>query len=200
MKINYSRIIIGGATRRNRLLGGALMTGGAARMVVANDQHTSNSYIEQELHARLQVIGDILRADMIACLCPIIPPFDDFIRDALEDLEDGRKRSLAVILETGGGYIETAERIADTLRHHYREVNFLVPNQAMSAGTVLVMCGDNILMDYYSTLGPIDPQIQNKMNPADFIPALGYLAKYEELMRRSAEGTLIAIPISRHGG
>ncbi|MFO1086281.1 MAG: ATP-dependent Clp protease proteolytic subunit [Reyranellaceae bacterium] len=119
-----------------------------------------------------------------------MPPFDDLIRDTIEDIEN-KQRSLTVILETGGGYIETAERIADTLRWHYpREINFIVPNQAMSAGTVLVMCGDNILMDYYSTLGPIDPQIRNKMNEADFIPALGYLAKFDELMEKSAQGTL----------
>lgn len=131
-----------------------------------------------------------MKADTIACFCPIVPPLDDFIRDAIEDLED-KKRSLTVILETGGGYIETAERIADTLRKHYpREINFVVPNQAMSAGTVLVMCGDNILMDYYSNLGPIDPQIPNKMSPTDFIPALGYLAKYDELMGKASLGQL----------
>lgn len=164
--------------------------GGKRRMVVGTDQHTSNSYIEEELHARLLAVGDAMKSDAIACFCPIIPPLDDFVRDAIEDIED-RRRSLTVILETTGGYIETAERIADTLRRHYpREITFVVPNQAMSAGTVLVMCGDHILMDYYSTLGPIDPQIPNKMMPGDFIPALGYLAKYQELMAKSAAGSL----------
>ncbi|WP_414521440.1 SDH family Clp fold serine proteinase, partial [Umezakia ovalisporum] len=74
----------------------------------------------------------------------------------MDELEN-KKRHLLVILETEGGSIETTERIADVFRHHYPlgEVSFLIPNFAMSAGTILVMSGDRILMDYYSVLGPI---------------------------------------------
>jgi membrane-bound ClpP family serine protease len=57
----------------------------------------------------------------------------------------------------------------------------------MSAGTVLTMAGDRIFMDYYSNLGPIDPQIAKGDG---FVPALGYLAKYEELIGKSAKGEL----------
>jgi hypothetical protein len=58
----------------------------------------------------------------------------------------------------------------------------------MSAGTVLVMSGDAIHMDYFSVLGPIDPQIQRP--DGKMVPALGYLAKYEELVKKSSEGKL----------
>lgn len=76
------------------------------------------------------------------------------------------------------------------LRLHYpNEVCFLVPNFAMSAGTVLVMSGDKIYMDYYSILGPIDPQIRNREGTG-FVPALGYLEKYKELVAKSAKGGL----------
>ena len=54
------------------------------------------------------------------------------------------------------------QRIAETLRHHYDRVEFIVPNYAMSAGTVLVMSGDAIHMDYFSVLGPIDPQVRDE--------------------------------------
>lgn len=37
---------------------------------------------------------------------------------------------------------------------------FIVPGMAKSAGTIMVMGGDEILMDYMSALGPIDAQIQ----------------------------------------
>jgi hypothetical protein len=49
------------------------------------------------------------------------------------------------------------------------------------------MCGDEIYMDYFSVLGPIDPQIQkdDKM-----VPALGYLEQFERLVKKSASGTL----------
>ena len=42
-------------------------------------------------------------------------------------------------------------------------------------------------MDYSSSLGPIDPQVYNGMN---WVPALGYLDKVEELICKSAKGTL----------
>jgi ClpP class serine protease len=52
----------------------------------------------------------------------------------------------------------------------------------MSAGTVLVMCGDNIYMDYFSVLGPIDPQVKRRSKGNVYVPALGYLEKYNELV------------------
>ncbi|MCR4307468.1 MAG: serine dehydrogenasease [Candidatus Berkelbacteria bacterium] len=74
--------------------------------------------------------------------------------------------------------METVERIVSIFRKHYRIVEFVVPNYAYSAGTILVMSGDEIHMDYYSVLGPIDPQYEFQ---GEYVPGLGYLAKYEEL-------------------
>jgi hypothetical protein len=42
-------------------------------------------------------------------------------------------------------------------------------------------------MDYSSSLGPIDPQVFNGNN---WVPALGYLDKVEELIKKSENGTL----------
>ncbi len=155
--------------------------------------HTTK-YVESELTRRLKTIEEHLDCDVITCIHPISQPMDDLIRDSIEDIQ-GRRAKLLVILETNGGSIETAERIADVFRHHYpNEVNFLVPNFAMSAGTVLVMSGDNIHMDYYSILGPIDPQVRNR--DGQFVPALGYLEKYDELIRRSNRGSLSAAELA----
>lgn len=157
--------------------------------------HTTK-YVESEITRRLKSIEAHLDCDVITCIHPISPPMDDMIRDFIEDLVAKQKKdSLLVILETQGGSIETAERIANVFRHHYpKEVNFLVPNYAMSAGTVLVMSGDNIFMDYYSILGPIDPQLRNK--DGVLVPALGYLEKYDELVQRSKVGALSAAELA----
>lgn len=58
----------------------------------------------------------------------------------------------------------------------------------MSAGTVLALSGDSIYMDYFSVLGPIDPQILNK--EGRWVPALGYVHKYNELVKKAARGSL----------
>jgi hypothetical protein len=167
---------------------------GGASETMADDHLGSNSYIETELTRRLGDLEAVLGSDVITCVIPIQQPIDDLIRDAIEDVAPKRD-CLTVILETEGGSIETAERIANVFRHHYpNRVRFVVPNFAMSAGTILVMSGDDIHMDYYSVLGPIDPQVPNQNNV--YVPALGYLEKYKELIGKSAKGRLSAAELT----
>lgn len=158
-------------------------------MTEANDLTASNEYIEAELKTRLKDIENSINSDVIVCIHPIVEPFDSIVRDYIEDIER-RRANLLVILETEGGSIETAERISNVFRHHYRsgEVSFLVPNYAMSAGTILVMSGDNIYMDYFSVLGPIDPQVRG--SDGSFVPGLGYLEKYRQLIDKSQSSGL----------
>jgi flagellar biosynthesis chaperone FliJ len=160
----------------------------ATPTAAANETHSSERYVRNELTRRLGAIGDLMKCDVVTCIHPIRPPFDDFIRDMVEDIQP-KKESLLVILETDGGSIETAERMADVFRKHYpKDVCFLIPNFAMSAGTILVMSGDTIYMDYYSIMGPIDPQIRNR--EGKFVPALGYLEKYDQMVKKSKKGGL----------
>lgn len=146
----------------------------------------SNVIVIDQLKERLESIEAQTRGDCILICSPIRFGLDVAVREALDNLNP-KKRKVTVILETTGGYIEVAQRIAQTLRHWYRVVDFIVPNYAYSAGTVLVMCGDDIFMDYFSVLGPIDPQIQkdDKM-----VPALGYLEQYNRLIDKSNKGQL----------
>ncbi len=156
---------------------------------VSQSVHTSsNKIIEQQLDARVRKLEEVLTTDVLTFFGPIVPRADDLIREAVESRPHKRPK-LAVILETEGGYIEVAQRIADALRRHYGYVAFVIPNQAMSAGTVLAMSGDAIYMDYYSILGPIDPQAQRPGGGAA-VPALGYLIQYERLIEKSKQGQL----------
>lgn len=69
-------------------------------------------------------------------------------------------KAIDVVLETGGGSGETAEDIVHLLHQKYESVAFIVPGMAKSAGTIMVMAGDEILMEPgVSSLGPIDAQI-----------------------------------------
>lgn len=75
-----------------------------------------------------------------------------------------------------------------TIRRHYRIVDFVIPNYAYSAGTVFALSGDAIHMDYYSRLGPIDPQIRSTRGR--MVSALGHLEKYNELIGKAQNGTI----------
>lgn len=88
------------------------------------------------------------------------------IRDVLSGLAG---KALDVILETPGGSGQVAEDIVRLLHEKYDDVAFIVPGYAKSAGTILAMAGDEILMGPGSALGPIDAQLtwQGKTFSAD---------------------------------
>lgn len=84
---------------------------------------------------------------------------DDFyiIQDILRESE---KENIDFYIETPGGSGEAAEEIAKFLRKKFKEVNFLIAGEAKSAGTILVLSGDNIYMTDTGSLGPIDAQVK----------------------------------------
>jgi hypothetical protein len=92
-----------------------------------------------------------------------------------------------VFLNTSGGVVETVEKMVEIIRFHYEEIYFVVPDYAMSAGTVFCMSGNKIFMDYSSSLGPIDPQV---FNGSEYVPALGYLDQVERIIEKSRQGTM----------
>jgi hypothetical protein len=67
--------------------------------------------------------------------------------------------SLDVIIETPGGIGEVAEDMVRMIRNKFEDVAFIIPGFAKSAGTIMVMSGDDILMEPDSSLGPIDAQM-----------------------------------------
>ncbi len=78
------------------------------------------------------------------------------INDQLSNLNGA---AIDLILETPGGSGEVAEDIVRILRSKYTEIGIIVPGYAKSAGTIIAMAGDEILMDPGSALGPIDAQL-----------------------------------------
>lgn len=153
----------------------------------------ANELVKQQLNALNAELGSTLKADILAFSGPLLHGVDDLFKLAIEFIPN-KKRKLVVVLETTGGYIEVVQRIVDTMRHHYRVVDFIVPNFAMSAGTILVMSGDAISMNYYSVLGPIDPQVENRDGKQ--VPALGYLVQFERLIKKSIDGDLSTAEIT----
>ena len=73
------------------------------------------------------------------------------------------------------------------LRSVYNEVTVIVPDRAMSAGTILALSADRIMMDHLSCLGPIDPQIERD---GKLVPALSYLNQFERLNEKAKNGQL----------
>lgn len=150
-----------------------------------------NRPLEMENQAiMIKALTDIekyLKADVLVFYGLIVNGADSEIKDIIERLPN-KKETLYVILTTGGGVLLPVQRIVKVFRHYYKEVNFIVPNYAFSAGTILCMSGDKIYMNYFSCLGPIDPQVENRDHK--LVPALGYLDKINELLDKAKQNAL----------
>jgi hypothetical protein len=146
--------------------------------------------IKDLLNKQLGKLEVHFKADLFSFYGPIIDGSESFVLKVIEKLSNDKKKkdSLYVILTTPGRSAIAVERYVNIFRKHYKEVNFIVPDYAFSAGTILCMSGDNILMDYYSVLGPIDPQVPNK--EGNLVSALGYLDKVSELIKKAQNNTL----------
>jgi hypothetical protein len=146
------------------------------------------------VNAAEEEIENALNCDLIYFYGEIRPHIFQFFRNFVEELaaRPEKKSALAICLKTPGGSAETVEKLVDVARYHYSELYFIVPDMAMSAGTIFCMAGDKIYMDYSSSLGPIDPQVPDKEDKF-LIPALGYLDYIESLILKSADGSITPV-------
>lgn len=69
-----------------------------------------------------------------------------------------RTRGLDLILHTPGGDVAATESIIDYLMTMFDDIRVVVPQLAMSGGTMIACSSNKILMGKHSSLGPIDPQ------------------------------------------
>jgi hypothetical protein len=100
----------------------------------------------------------VYAADLRKLGAPIAIVREDLlpIQDQLANLSGD---CLDFVIETPGGLGEVAEDIVHLIRGRYERVAVIVPGVAKSAGTIMTMAGDEILMEPASALGPIDAQL-----------------------------------------
>lgn len=86
-------------------------------------------------------------------------------------------KGLDLILHTPGGGLAAAESIVDYLRRIFgHDIRAIVPQIAMSAGTMIACSCSQIVMGKESNLGPIDPQYNG-------MPAAGVIAEFEQAIK-----------------
>jgi membrane-bound ClpP family serine protease len=96
-----------------------------------------------------------------------------------------RSKGLDLILHTPGGDIAATESLVDYLRAMFgTDIRAIVPQIAMSAGTMVACACKEIIMGRHSSIGPIDPQFNG-------IPAHGIIEEfkraYEEIKADAAK-------------
>ena len=125
---------------------------------------------------------------------PISIDYDDRV-PLLDQLADIPGDRLDLILETPGGLAEVAEDIVENIRERFAELAVIVPGYAKSAGTIMVMAADEILMEASSALGPIDAQIFQNGKRYSAHAFLQGLEKIKEEVARTGQLNRAYIPI-----
>ena len=104
---------------------------------------------------------------------------------ALHGLEG---KELDLILHSPGGSLEAAEQIVTYLRSKYDHIRAIVPQNAMSAATMIACACDEIVMGKHSALGPIDPQITVPTQAGPFTaPAQAILDEFKKAKQEVVE-------------
>ena len=91
-------------------------------------------------------------------------PINRDIADRLVKLIDNRpdrRKNVAFFITTFGGDPSAAYRIGRALKKHYKDgtITAVIGGYCKSAGTLLVLCADELAFGCYGELGPLDTQI-----------------------------------------
>ena len=85
-----------------------------------------------------------------------------------------RAKGLDLILHTPGGDVAATESIIDYLHSLYNgDIRAIIPQMAMSGGTLIALSCKEIVMGRQSSLGPVDPQIGG-------MPAQGIIEEFQK--------------------
>ena len=129
---------------------------------MASKQATPTS--EEQLQKLVKPLVDIRRRPLLVLNVPDIGPLAPILVAA--ELRGKKIPELDVVLHTPGGHIESAYKIVKLLRKHADKVNIVVPAYAKSAGTLISLAGETLVMTTVSELGPLDVQLREHQEGA----------------------------------
>lgn len=93
----------------------------------------------------------------------IAPDCVDLFVDLLDKI--GPTKRISLILHTNGGQTSAAWRLVNLIRTFCDELEVLIPLKALSAGTLVSLGANKIIMTKQAALGPIDPSIAHALSP-----------------------------------
>jgi ATP-dependent protease ClpP protease subunit len=114
---------------------------------------------------------------------------NDYDKNGFMSAIDGldTSKGLDLFLHTPGGETAATESLVDYLHSKFEDIRAVVPQLAMSAGTMIACACNRILMGRQSSLGPIDPQYRG-------LPAHGVIEEFQQAHHEiKADPTKIAV-------
>lgn len=128
---------------------------------------------------------------------------DEDLQALMTVMNGVKETSLDLILHSPGGSIEAAEALVTYLRSKFSHIRVIVPQQAMSAATMIACAADEIVLGKHSFLGPTDPQfILSTPLGQRIVTAQNIVDQFERAQKECADPSKIGawIPIlSQYG-
>lgn len=98
-------------------------------------------------------------------------------------------KGLTLLLHTSGGLTNAAETIVEYLYQKFKYIEVIIPTFAMSAGTMISLSANKIIMGRQSQLGPIDPQMPLS---GRFVSAQSIIDQFEEAKKEILNNSKVA--------
>lgn len=159
------------------------------------DKDSSIDALDRTRHHHLQLLSKHVDRPVIAYYSGYLQKGDDqgriHVNCTVTDLDMNgfmavchqleRNKGLDLILHTPGGGIEASRSIIEYLYKMFgRDIRVIVPQIAMSAGTMMACAAREILLAKHSCLGPTDPQMRGT-------PAMGVLYEIDKAIKEIQE-------------
>mgnify|MGYP003290879862 CR=1 FL=1 len=116
--------------------------------------------LEQEFKSKLLVYVTSDRLNMGA---QIASDAIDYFINHLDGI--GPCKKISLFLYTRGGDTSAARNIVNLLRMYCDYLQVIIPHKAHSAGTIIALGANEMVMTKQATLGPIDPSLTTPINP-----------------------------------
>jgi len=149
--------------------------------------------IPNEIKRSIKEIEDVRQKTLLCYIANVINATNGTSIDATDDLPfremvasvPPEVKEIDIVLVTPGGVATQVVNFVHTLRPRFDKVNFILLDMAMSAGTIFIMSGDDIIMSKQSKFGPIDPQVPNK--DGRLVPAQSILTAIKDIQERGQD-------------
>ncbi|MCW0504410.1 SDH family Clp fold serine proteinase [Aeromonas piscicola] len=102
-------------------------------------------------------------------------------------LSDTKSKDVILILVTPGGDPDSGFRIGRALNHHYDKVTILIPDICKSAGTLIAVAANELIIGDLGELGPLDIQLRKTDEIGELTSTLDIFKSITELQNRTLD-------------
>lgn len=140
------------------------------RSGVSRAASSSQSDPKMTIDQAVIAVRDAYDADLLIYAGPMLRPMDDDVIGQI--IAEKERKNVIFWLTTYGGDPTVAYRIARALRKHYDKITIYVNSSCYSAGTMLTLVGDSVIIDEHAEFGPIDVQLLRRDEVGERISGL----------------------------